>query len=162
MQRTLLSIGAAAVMLAAALPIAAQAQRGAALAAPGGGGAAVAPGGGAPHAMAPSGGAPRAAAPGGAAIAVAPGGAPRAVAPGGAAIAPGAAIPAPRGGQRFAQPGGGWQGGTWHGRRHFRGGFAFAVPYPYYDDYATPYAYDDSCYELRFIRGAYRRVWVCD
>jgi hypothetical protein len=37
--------------------------------------------------------------------------------------------------------------------------YGFAAPYYY--DYATPY-YDESCYELRFIRGAYRRVWVCE
>jgi len=83
------------------------------------------------------------------------------VAPRGGVIAPGG------GGRQFAQPGGGgWQGGgTWQGRRHFRGGpsFGVVVPGPYYDDYATPYAYgDDDCYELRFVRGAYRRVWVCE
>jgi hypothetical protein len=34
---------------------------------------------------------------------------------------------------------------------------------PYYD-YASPYSYyyGDDCYALRFIRGAYRRVWVCN
>src|SRR5262249_54068074 len=114
----------------------------------------------APHAMAPSGGATIAPGGGGA---IAPGaGAPHAVAPRGAAIAPG-------GGQTFARTGPAWQGRTWHGRRHFRGGpgFGFVVPSPYYDDYAydytTPYAYedDDSCYRVRYIRGHYRRVWVC-
>jgi len=70
------------------------------------------------------------------------------------------------GGQAFARQGGGnWQGGNWQGRHHrghFRGPvFGFAAPYYY--DYATPYAYDDeSCYEVRYIRGAYQRVWVCE
>jgi len=74
------------------------------------------------------------------------------------------------GGQAYVQPGGGgnWQGGgNQHHRRHFRHGpvFGFAAPYPYYYGYTSPnyyYEEDDSCYEIRYIRGAYRRVWVCE
>ncbi|HKA79606.1 MAG TPA: hypothetical protein VKD43_06205 [Xanthobacteraceae bacterium] len=66
----------------------------------------------------------------------------------------------------MVRPGGGgnWQGGNWHGNRHHRGHFrgpVFGFAAPYYD-YASPYYYDDSCYELRYIRGAYRRVYVCE
>ena len=59
-----------------------------------------------------------------------------------------------------------WQGGNWqHGGRHFRRGpvVTYGFGAPYYD-YASPYSYyyGDDCYALRFIRGAYRRVWVCN
>ena len=38
--------------------------------------------------------------------------------------------------------------------------FGFAAPYY---DYAYPQYYsDEDCYEIRYIRGAYRRVWVCE
>jgi hypothetical protein len=70
----------------------------------------------------------------------------------------------------MVRPGSGnWQGGNWQGgggkhhhHRHFRGPvFGFASPYYY--DYASPqYYYDEDCYEVRYIRGAYRRVWVCE
>ena len=33
---------------------------------------------------------------------------------------------------------------------------------PFYYGYATPYVYEEDCVRVRFIRGAYRRVWVCD
>ena len=74
----------------------------------------------------------------------------------------------PQGGGQVAQGGGNWHGdGNRHHRRHHRHGpvFGFAAPYPYYYDYASPnyyYSEDDSCYEVRYIRGAYRRVWVCE
>jgi hypothetical protein len=72
------------------------------------------------------------------------------------------------------QGGSNWQGHNLQGggnriaRRHFRGGGGFAIygaaPYDYDDD-ATPYAYygddDSGCYQLRFYRGEYRRVWAC-
>jgi len=85
----------------------------------------------------------------------------------------------PPGGGNFAARGGGnWQGGrnwqgnpngqggNWqHGGRHFRRGpvVTYGFGAPYYD-YASPYSYyyGDDCYALRFIRGAYRRVWVCN
>src|SRR5262249_7133909 len=77
---------------------------------------------------------------------------------------------APRGGPppsgNFAARGGGnLQGGNWqHSRRHNRGPFiTYGFGAPYYD-YATPYPYyygDDGCWAYRFVRGAYRRVWVC-
>jgi hypothetical protein len=101
--------------------------------------------------------------------------------PGGATSAPlarGGEPPAmgggsPRGsGRNVAGPSGGnWQGsGNWkghhHGRRHHRGAFfayGFATPYlydswPYYSSYYG----DNGCWEVRYIRGASRRVWVCD
>jgi hypothetical protein len=40
--------------------------------------------------------------------------------------------------------------------------YGFAAPFVY--GYASPYYYDygdDPCWDFRFIRGAYRRVWVC-
>jgi len=58
--------------------------------------------------------------------------------------------------------------GNWQGRhfarRHHRGAFfayGFAAPYVYDD--AWPYSYygDNGCWAIRFVRGAYRRVWVC-
>jgi hypothetical protein len=75
-------------------------------------------------------------------------------------------------GQNFAARGGPNlnRGGNWQGRRHFRGGPGFAygvgVPYGYYDDSyydyaAAPYG-DDSCYQLQFIRGAWRQIWICE
>jgi hypothetical protein len=45
-----------------------------------------------------------------------------------------------------------------HGRRFHGPGFAFGFAAPYYDDYA----YYDTCWRARLIRGAWRRVWVCD
>jgi hypothetical protein len=61
----------------------------------------------------------------------------------------------------------GRRGGNWQGRhfarRHNRGAFfayGFAAPY----DDAWPYSYyygDNGCWAIRFVRGAYRRVWVC-
>jgi hypothetical protein len=159
MKRTLLSIGAAVALAAAALPISADAQ------APGVRGGATPGGGisaGARSGMSAGGAiaAPRS----GGNFAVSPGGAPRsAVSPGGA----------PRsGGQSFAQGGGNWQGGrNWQGggnwqhrRHHFRGpGVAFGFAAPYYYDYATPYVYeDDDCWQVRLRRGEYVRVYVCD
>jgi len=73
-------------------------------------------------------------------------------------------------------PRGSWAGrnmagrstGNWQGRhfarRHHRGAFfayGFAAPYVYDD--AWPYSYygDNGCWAIRFVRGAYRRVWVC-
>jgi hypothetical protein len=64
--------------------------------------------------------------------------------------------------------GGNWQGGgNWrHAKPHFRPRpvvpYGFAAPFFY--GYASPYYYDygdDPCWDFRFIRGAYRRVWVC-
>ena len=68
------------------------------------------------------------------------------------------------GGQAYVPRGGGWQGGgQWqHGRRHFRHGPSFGFASPFYYGYATPYVYEEDCVRVRFIRGAYRRVWVCD
>jgi len=80
----------------------------------------------------------------------------------------------PRGawtGRNVAGPSGGnWQGGPhWQGRhfaqRHHRTPFVtsgFAAPY-FYDDswpYDSYYG-DNGCWAIRYIRGAYRRVWVC-
>jgi hypothetical protein len=66
-------------------------------------------------------------------------------------------------------PGGNWQGGrNWgvNGKqgRHHRPAVTFGFGGPYYYDYAMPYDdyYGYGCYQIRFIRGAYRRVWVCD
>jgi hypothetical protein len=44
-----------------------------------------------------------------------------------------------------------------HGRhkRFHSPGFAFAAPY--YDDYASY----GTCWRLRLVRGAWRRVWIC-
>ena len=72
-------------------------------------------------------------------------------------------------------PRGSWAGrnmagrstGNWQGRhfarRHHRGAFfayGFAAPYVYDD--AWPYYYgDNGCWAIRFVRGAYRRAWVC-
>jgi hypothetical protein len=65
----------------------------------------------------------------------------------------------------------GWQGdnrgwhrsGRWaHGRKHVRPGPVFGFAGPYYYDYASPYVYEDPCWEIRYWRGAYRRFWVCD
>ncbi len=39
---------------------------------------------------------------------------------------------------------------------------AFGFASPFYYGYATPYVYEEDCVRVRFIRGAYRRVWVCD
>ena len=50
--------------------------------------------------------------------------------------------------------------GNWHARRHHRGPFITGFGAPYFYDYATPYG-DDGCWDYRFVRGAYRRVWVC-
>jgi hypothetical protein len=69
----------------------------------------------------------------------------------------------------FAARGGGnwqgnWQGGaSQHARRHHRGPFfAYGFGAPYFYDDAYPYYYgDDGCWDVRFVRGAYRRVWVC-
>ncbi len=81
----------------------------------------------------------------------------------------------PRGswsGRNVAGPSGGnWQGsGNWqghhHGRRHHGGAFfasGFAASY-FYDDswpYYSSYYRDNGCWAVRYIRGAYRRVWVC-
>jgi hypothetical protein len=80
----------------------------------------------------------------------------------------------PRGsGRKVAGPNGGdWQGsgnlpGRHHARRHHRGAFfayGFAAPYLYDDSwpYYSSYYGDNGCWEVRYIRGAYRRVWVCD
>jgi hypothetical protein len=77
----------------------------------------------------------------------------------------------PPGGNLAARGGGNWQGGgNWrggnaqHSRRHHRGPFiTYGFGAPYFYDYATPYPYygDDGCWDYRFVRGAYRRVWVC-
>ena len=70
----------------------------------------------------------------------------------------------PAGGNIAGRGGGNWQGGNWHARRHHRGPFiTYGFGAPYFYDYATPYSYygDDGCWDYRFVRGAYRRVWVC-
>ena len=188
MTRGLLSIGAALLLAAAALPTPVDAQS-----PMGGGGRGGASAGGAPSGGGGGGGARGGG--GGGGVAIAPGGG------GGARVGGGAMAPqglgaqqgrsqafvprsgGPQGGQAYVPRGGSPQGGgqavaqggggNWHGngnqhhRRHFRGGpvFGFAAPYPYYYDYASPnyyYSEDDSCYEVRYIRGAYRRVWVCE
>ena len=119
----------------------------------GGGGVAVGGGGGAGFARsAPSAGFVARSAPAAGAYAATPRSGPRVVEGG---VSPG--------GQRFVQGGrGNWQGGhRRHGRHVFVGpgvGF-YAYDGPYYEDYA--YAADD-CVQLRLIRGAWRRVNVCD
>jgi hypothetical protein len=88
-----------------------------------------------------------------------------------------------RGGQNFAaqqsfaaRQGGGNMNRGDHGRRHFRGGPGFvygfggpayddgyydASPYGVYDDYAYSDDGDNGCYQVRIVRGEYRRAWVC-
>jgi hypothetical protein len=48
-----------------------------------------------------------------------------------------------------------------HHRRPFIG-YGFAAPY-LYDDSWPYYSYygDSGCWAIRYVRGAYRRVWVC-
>ena len=51
--------------------------------------------------------------------------------------------------------------GQKHGHKHFKhrrhfSAFAFGAPYLY--DYAY---YDDDCWRMRYIGGAWRRVWAC-
>jgi hypothetical protein len=77
--------------------------------------------------------------------------------------APGMVQRGPRGGPAVAH-GGQWQGsGHRHrGHKHIRPGPVFGFATPYFYDYASPYVYDDECYEIRWWRGAYRRFWVCD
>jgi hypothetical protein len=93
------------------------------------------------------------------------GGAPVAGAPQGRGGGPVGMGGPPRGGNFAARGGGNWQGGNWqHSRRHHRGPFiTYGFGAPYFYDYATPYSYygDDGCWDYRFVRGAYRRVWVC-
>jgi hypothetical protein len=158
MTRTLLSIGAALVLAAAALPTSASAQKG-----HGGGvsaGGFARGGGGAPNIGARAGGGAAMAAPrtGGGAF-VAPRGA-------GAAFA---AVPR-GGGVAMAAPraGGSWSGGHLRGRHHVRRGAAalgFAAPY-YYDDATPYYSADGDCYQLQQVPTAwgwqYQRVYVCD
>ena len=48
-----------------------------------------------------------------------------------------------------------------HFHRHFHG-LVFGFAAPYYYDYAPQYYSEEDCYEDRYIRGAYRRVWVCE
>jgi hypothetical protein len=74
-------------------------------------------------------------------------------------------------GRNVAGPGGSnWHGsGNWKGRhhthRHHRAPFfasGFAASYFYDDAWPYPYYYgDNGCWAVRYIRGAYRRVWVC-
>jgi hypothetical protein len=45
------------------------------------------------------------------------------------------------------------------GRHHARHRKVFG--FTEYYSFATPYLYED-CWDLRFWRGKYRRVWVCD
>jgi hypothetical protein len=45
------------------------------------------------------------------------------------------------------------------GRHHFRRGKVFGFGGDDYYAFATPY---EDCWQLRFWRGSYRRVWVCD
>ena len=159
MKRGLLSIGAALTLVVAALPTSADAQG--PQGGPGGRGGGGGGGGGAPSVRSgPQGGGG-----GGQGYVARSGGAPQG---GGQTYIHRGRSPQ-GGGQALAQGGGGnWHGnGNQHHRRHFRGGpvFGFAAPYPYYYDYASPnyyYSEDDSCYEVRYIRGAYRRVWVCE
>src|SRR5262245_19510252 len=79
----------------------------------------------------------------------------------------GSACGGPPPGGNLAARGGHWQGGgNWQqSRRHHRGPFVtYGFGAPYFYDYATPYSYydgDDGCWAYRFVRGAYRRVWVC-
>ena len=169
MKRALLSIGAALALAAAALPTSANA-------APGKGAAAVEP------PMPAVAAAPRMGGGGGGGVRMGGGGGgfARSTPSGGGGIAMRAG---PRRQSRRVQPGwrrrnfaarGGGQNFAARGaRRHFRGpGVAFGLAAPYYD-YATPYddaeayaAYsndgDDSCYGVRIVQGAYRRVWVCE
>jgi hypothetical protein len=119
----------------------------------GGGGVAVGGGGGAGFARsAPSAGFVARGAPSAGAYAATPRSGPRVVEGG---VSPG--------GQRFVQGGrGNWQGGHRRHGRHFLVGPGvgfYAYDGPYYEDYA--YAADD-CVQLRLIRGAWRRVNVCD
>jgi hypothetical protein len=155
MTRALLSIGAALVLAAAALPTSASAQRG-----HGGGVSAggFARGGGAPNIGARAGG--------GAAFAVPRAGGGSFVAPrsAGAAFA---AVPRAGGGVAVAAPragAGSWSGG--HRRHVRRGAFALGLAAPYYYDDATPYYYADDCYQLQQVPTAwgwqYQRVYVCD
>ena len=37
-----------------------------------------------------------------------------------------------------------------------------AYDYPYYDYYDYPNYQGADCWQLRTVRGRYRRVWVCD
>jgi hypothetical protein len=160
MKRALLSVGIA-LALAAGVPALANAQKAGGVPGAGGarGGAAISGGGG---------GLPAA---GGRGAAFAPstpsGSFARSPTPGGAF----ASVPSRQrfiqggitpGGQRFVQGGGpNWRGiHRRHGRRFFVGpgaGF-YAYDGSYYDDYA----YAGDCYQLRLIRGAWRRVYVCD
>jgi hypothetical protein len=170
---TLLAAGTALLLATAAFPITASAQRGGAGQ---GGGAAMGAGGGSPGGGSPGGGAIGGRGMGGPGMGGAPGGA--TIGRGalqGSAGSPGS-FQGPRSAGRSLTPGsrsavvGGrnWEGGSWqgrhrgrHGRHRFHGpAFGFA---PYYYDYATPYVYeDDDCWELRYRRGAWRQVWVCD
>ena len=58
--------------------------------------------------------------------------------------------------------------GNWRsGRSHFHRGpvvtYGFgAYDYPYYDYYDYPNYQGADCWQLRTVRGRYRRVWVCD
>jgi hypothetical protein len=167
MKRALLSAGIA-LALAATVPTLANAQKGggrggggisagggAAAHVGGGGGARMGGGGGAGFARsAPSGGFVARSAPSAGAFAATPRGGPR--------VIEGGATP---GGQRFVQGGGGnWQGGhRRHGRHVFVGsgvGF-YGYDGPSYEDYAYSGSAED-CVQLRLIRGAWRRVNVCD
>ena len=189
MKQTLLVI-TTAMALIAMLPKLADAQRGAGSGGGGGGAGGAAPGGGG-GAAAGGGGAASGGGGGGLAVAGRGGsgtstmGAPPArgmSAPtSGAMSAPsargggiGMSGGSPRGawtGRNVAGPSGGnWQGGPhWQGQhfaqRHHRTPFVtsgFAAPY-FYDDswpYDSYYG-DNGCWAIRYIRGAYRRVWVC-
>src|SRR5215831_3548870 len=182
MKRTLLVI-TTAIALAAMLPTLADAQRaggGGANSVGGGGGAAAGGGGGAASAGA-GGGAGGAAVGGGGGAAVGGGGAggfaSRGPGGGGAMVnAPqGGAMRTPSGRSGGVAMGAGPPRGSWAGRRggnlqgrHFarrhNGGafFAYGFAAPYVYDDAWPYYYgDNGCWAIRFVRGAYRRVWVC-
>jgi hypothetical protein len=171
MKRALLSVGIA-LALAAGVPALANAQKaggvpgaggargGGAAISGGGGGVAAAGGRGAAFAPStPSGSFARSTTPSGSfARSPTPGGAFASV-PSRQRFIQGGITP---GGQRFVQGGGAnWRGmHRRHGRRFFVGpgaGF-YAYDGSYYDDYA----YAGDCYQLRLIRGAWRRVYVCD
>jgi hypothetical protein len=74
---------------------------------------------------------------------------------------PGRGVAPPNFAGRGAHPG---QGGR-HGHGHFRRGPVVTYGFGGYDYYDYPYYYDyygPECWQVRIVRGRYRRVWVCD
>jgi len=81
------------------------------------------------------------------------------------------AIPGPGGVARGVAPGSpnfaGRAGHPGRGDRrahgHFRRGPVVTYGFGGYDYYDYPYYYDGTdCWQIRIVRGRYRRVWVCD